>query len=101
MQAMSPQEQSIEPTKEEKERERRFIAAIIHADKAVLSELYREGMGVAAVNARAAHLGLTSEVIKLCRLNGTLPATRTCVKCDVRFLSAGPQNRLCKRCPPR
>jgi hypothetical protein len=95
------QQQPIEPTSEEKELDRRFIAAFIHSDQELLGELYREGLSVEAVNARAARMGLTSEFIKRCRLIGTLPAMRKCIKCDAPFLSAGAHNRLCKRCPPR
>lgn len=93
--------QPIEPTNEEKELDRRFIVAFLHPEQNLLSDLYREGLSVEAVNARAARMGLTSEFIKQCRLTGTQPAMRKCIKCDARFLSAGPHNRLCKRCPPR
>lgn len=91
---------TIEPTKEEKELDRRVIAAVVHADQALFSELNREGLSVEDVNARAARLGVTTELLKRCRLSGTLPQRRKCIKCDLPFLSVGPQNRLCKRCPP-
>jgi len=78
-----------------------LIAAFMSTDHNLLSALYREDSGIEAVNARAADMGLTTEMIKRCRLIGTLPRMRECIKCDARFLSAGPHNRLCKRCPPR
>jgi uncharacterized paraquat-inducible protein A len=93
--------QPIETTTEDAELDRRFIAAFIHPDQGLLNALYSEGLSVEAVNARAARMGLTSEFIKRCRLTGTQPDMRKCIKCDARFLSAGPHNRLCKRCPPR
>lgn len=101
MQSTTTQRESIEPTAEDKELDRRLIAAFMSSDQELLSALYREESSIEAVNARAAGMGLTSELIKRCRLIGTLPAMRKCIKCDVRFLSAGPHNRLCKRCPPR
>ena len=93
--------QPIDTTREDEELERRFIAAFIHPEQGQLKALYREGSSVEAVNARAARMGLTTELIKRCRLTGVLPEMRICIKCDARFLSAGPHNRLCKRCPPR
>ena len=78
-----------------------MIAAFMSTDQDLLSALYREDTSIEALNARAADIGLTSELIKRCRLIGTLPQMRKCIKCDARFLSAGPHNRLCKRCPPR
>lgn len=73
----------------------------MYPDKELLKQLYREALSVEAVNARAVRMGLTDELIKRCRLIGTLPDMRTSIKCDARFLSAGHHNRLCKRCPPR
>ena len=91
----------VQVTNEEKELDRRFIEAFMHPEQHLLSALYRDGMSVEEVNVRAARMGLTSEFIKRCRLTRTLPGMRMCIRCDVRFLSAGPHNRLCKRCPPR
>jgi hypothetical protein len=81
--------------------DRQIIAALVHTERSLLDALYREGLTAEAVNARAGQLGLTTEFIKRCRLTGTQPSLRSCIKCDARFLSAGPQNRLCRRCPPR
>jgi uncharacterized paraquat-inducible protein A len=79
-----------------------IIAALVDPEPGLLNALYRTStLTKQAVNTRAEQLGLTSDFIKRCRLTGTRPSLRTCVKCDVRFLSAGPQNRLCRRCPPR
>jgi uncharacterized paraquat-inducible protein A len=93
--------QQNELTAADPEMDRRIIEALVHPDEALLNALYRSGMTAEAVTARAASLSLTNEFIKQCRLTGTRPGMRSCVKCDARFLSAGPQNRLCRRCPPR
>jgi hypothetical protein len=98
---MRPATQAIETTIEESELDRQFIDAFIDPDQELMRALYQGGMTTEAVNARAARLGLTSEFIKRCRLTGTRPSMRKCIKCDARFLSAGPQNRLCRKCPPR
>jgi hypothetical protein len=55
----------------------------------------------ASVREHAHALGLTWGFIKQCRLSGSRPAMRTCIKCDARFLSSGVDNRLCRHCPPR
>jgi hypothetical protein len=81
--------------------DRQIIAALISPEQGLLKALYSSGLTAEAINARAARLGLTNDFIKRCRLTGTLPGLRQCIKCDARFLSAGPQNRLCRRCPPR
>jgi len=78
-----------------------IIAALIDTEQRLLNALYRDGVSKQLVTARAAKLGLTQEFIKRCRLTGTRPSLRTCIKCDASFLSAGPHNRLCRRCPPR
>ena len=83
------------------ETDRRIIEALVHPEQHLLNALYRNGLTAEAIGACAVRLSLTDEFIKRCRLTGTVPAMRRCVKCDVRFLSAGPQNRLCKKCPPR
>jgi hypothetical protein len=89
------------PDVDRPEVDRQIIAALIHTEPALLHALYRTGISKEAVNARAARLGLTNEFIKRCRLTGIRPSLRKCIKCDASFLSAGPQNRLCRRCPPR
>jgi uncharacterized paraquat-inducible protein A len=95
------QQTEVAPLENSPEVDRQIIAALIHPEQALLKALYSSGMTAEAVNARAARLGLTSDFIKRCRLTGTQPGLRQCIKCDARFLSAGPQNRLCRRCPPR
>ena len=91
----------IEATSDDADLERRVIAAVVHPEQGLLKALHRNGMSPEAVNARAVRMGLTNELIKNSRLTGVLPEIRACVKCDVRFLSAGSHNRLCKRCLPR
>jgi hypothetical protein len=93
--------QPIDTTVEDTEIDLRIIEALVHPEQDLLNALYRSGVTVETVTARAARLSLTNEFIKRCRLTGTQPGMRRCVKCDARFLSAGPQNRLCRKCPPR
>lgn len=88
-------------TPDSPEVDRRIIAALLDTEHELLNALYRSGLTAEVVSARAARLGLTNEFIKRCRLTGTQPSLRLCIKCDVKFLSAGPQNRLCRRCQPR
>jgi len=90
-----------EPACEDKELERRLIAAFVHPEQGQLSALYRESASVEAVNARAVRLGLTTELIRNSRLTGVMPEMRLCIQCDARFLSAGRHNRRCKRCLAR
>lgn len=73
----------------------------MHPDQDLLQSLYRSGMTSEGIQARAAQLSLTSDFIKRCRLSRAQPDLRLCVKCDARFLSAGPQNRVCRKCQPR
>ncbi len=98
---MAAQPSNTPSTPNTPELDREIVAALIHKEQALLDDLHRRGLTEAALNERAGQLGLTSELIKRCRLAGTQPSLRTCVKCDARFLSAGPHNRLCRRCPPR
>jgi uncharacterized paraquat-inducible protein A len=93
--------QPLDTSAEDPEIDRRIIEALVHPEQDLLNALYRSGLTAETVSARAARLSLTNEFIKRCRLTGTQPGMRRCVKCDARFLSAGPQNRLCRKCPPR
>jgi hypothetical protein len=90
-----------ESTVEQSEIDRRIIEALVHPQRELIGELYRSGMTAEEVSARAAQLSLTNELIKRCRLIGTVPSMRSCLECSARFLSAGPHNRRCKKCPPR
>jgi hypothetical protein len=92
---------ALPPSVEQIEIDRRIIEALVHPERRLLDALYRSGMTAEAVSARAAELCLTNEVIKRCRLTGTLPRMRACLECGARFLSAGSHNRRCKKCPPR
>lgn len=78
--------------------DQRIIDCLVAGDKEQLNALSSDGGGEAAIRARAKALGLTNEFIKKCRLSGTQPALRGCMKCDTSFLSWGLQNRLCRRC---
>jgi len=81
--------------------DQRIIDSLISEDMSVLRYLSACGVNEASVRAHARALGMTHEFIKQCRLSGTRPAMRTCVKCDATFLSSGIHNRLCHRCIPR
>ena len=81
--------------------DRSIIEALVHPEPNLLDALYRSGLTAEAISARAAELCLTNEVIKRCRLTGTVPSMRPCLECGTRFLSAGSHNRRCKKCPPR
>ncbi|MDH5673824.1 MAG: hypothetical protein OEZ06_16830 [Myxococcales bacterium] len=81
--------------------EQRIIDAIVAHDAPQFGELTRSGISREAICDHARRLGLTDRMIKECRLSGTQPAMRLCMKCDARFLSSGIHNRLCRRCPPR
>lgn len=81
--------------------EQRIIKGLIADDSAMFRELSRSGVNAAAVRAYARALGMTHAFIKECRLSGSRPAMRQCIRCDARFLSSGIHNRLCRRCPHR
>jgi hypothetical protein len=88
-------------TVEQIEIDRKIIEALVHPERGLLDALYRSGLTEEAVSARAAELCVTNEVIKRCRLTGTVPRMRPCLECGARFLSVGSHNRRCKKCPPR
>ncbi len=79
------------------EADRRIIAAFVASDDPSLDGLV-PGLDEAEVRRRAAAIGLTREVLRDARLFDVRLAMRECVRCDERFLSTGPQNRLCRRC---
>lgn len=80
------------------ETDQQIIDAIVGDERALLHELSLQGVSREAVRSRAVELGLTNEFIRQCRLSGSRPAMRVCIKCDAAFLSAGTHNRLCRRC---
>ena len=90
-----------DPTAEQVSIDQSIIEALVHPDRDLLDALYRSGLTAEAVSARAAQLCLTNDVIRRCRLTGTMPSMRHCLACDARFLSAGSHNRRCKKCAPR
>ncbi len=81
--------------------DQRIIEALVAHDSPHFKELTDQGVSRESIRAHARNLGLTDRFIKECRLTGSRPAMRVCVKCDTRFLSSGIHNRLCRRCPPR
>ncbi|MFI5307241.1 MAG: hypothetical protein ACHQ53_07815 [Polyangiales bacterium] len=78
--------------------DQQIIDAIVSEGHALLRELSQRGVSREAVRARAGQIGLTKEFVRRCRLSGSTPAMRVCMKCDALFLSAGKHNRLCRRC---
>jgi hypothetical protein len=81
--------------------DQRIIDALVSDDPKLLGALTHGGVTRADIDAHARALGVTDRFIKECRLSGSRPAMRSCVKCDARFLSSGVHNRLCRRCPAR
>lgn len=90
-----------DPTADQGSIDQSIIEALVNPERHLLDALYRSGMTAEAVSARAAELCLTNEVVKRCRLTGTMPSMRPCLECDARFLSLGSHNRRCKKCRPR
>jgi hypothetical protein len=78
----------------------RILRGMVEDEVACLREMVEHGHPAPTVRARAAHLGLTEQIVLRCRLAGTSPSMRDCLACERRFLSTGPQHRLCKRCRP-
>jgi hypothetical protein len=81
--------------------DQRIIASFVADDTQLFHELSDRGVNEESVRAHARAIGITHEFIKECRLSGSRPAMRVCIKCDARFLSSGIHNRLCRRCCPR
>jgi hypothetical protein len=81
--------------------DQRIIEGLVSEDTTVFRQLSANGVDEASVRAHAHALGVTHEFIKQCRLSGSRPAMRTCIKCDATFLSFGIHNRLCHRCGSR
>lgn len=88
---------SLEHTPENQQ----IIDAIIEGESTVRLEHTPWASDWDMVLQRGRQLGITDRFIKECRLSGTRPAVRRCVKCDVGFLSSGIHNRVCQRCRSR
>lgn len=83
-------------------REQRIIDLTIAGDQEALRRFSkRTGTELKAVRAKARKLGLTPRVVKGCRLAGTHPKLRDCLRCAERFLSMGRHNRMCRGCARR
>ncbi|MEZ4449162.1 MAG: hypothetical protein R3B09_06755 [Nannocystaceae bacterium] len=80
--------------------DRRIIDAFIEDDDPRLDALV-PGLDAEGIRRRAGEIGLTRELVRDARLSGVRLAMRACIRCDDRFLSVGPQNRLCRRCSRR
>ena len=80
--------------------EQRIIDGFLADDADQLAAVAADVGGDAALRHRAKAMGLTYDFIKRCRLSGSRPALRPCMRCDTKFLSWGVQNRLCRRCSP-
>jgi hypothetical protein len=81
--------------------DQRIIEGLVSDDSKLFRELSLRGVNEASIREHAHTLGMTKEFIKQCRLSGSRPAMRACIKCDATFLSSGIHNRLCPRCPRR
>lgn len=81
-----------------REQDARILRGLVEDEDGLLLEMRGLGFPATAVRARASRLGLTDQVVIRCRLAGTWPSMRSCLACERRFLSTGPQRRLCKRC---
>ncbi len=79
----------------------RIIDAFVDGEPDAWKALTDTGVSDADLQAHAQGLGLTQEFRKKCRLSGSRPALRVCMKCDEKFLSSGLHNRLCSHCAPR
>lgn len=84
-----------------RQQDERILRGLIEDEVALLHEMSTGGHTPASVRARAAHLGLTEQIVIRCRLAGTWPSMRECLACEARFLSTGSHHRLCKRCRPQ
>lgn len=82
------------------ELDEQILRGLVEDEAALLREMVEHGHPAPSVRARAAHLGLTDQIVLRCRLAGTWPSMRECLACERRFLSTGRQHRLCKRCRP-
>ena len=78
-----------------------ILRGLVEDEVALLSEMSAHGHPASAVRARAAHLGLTHQIVMRCRLAGSWPSMRECLACELRFLSMGSHHRLCRRCQPQ
>lgn len=78
-----------------------ILRGLVEDEVALLREMSAHGHSASSVRARATHLGLTQQVVMRCRLAGSWPSMRTCLACELRFLSMGSHHRLCKRCQPQ
>lgn len=90
-----------DPPDEQASIDQSILEALVNPEPTLLDALYRSGMTAEAVSARAAQLCLTNDIVKRCRLSGTIPSMRPCLECGARFLSLGSHNRRCKKCRPR
>lgn len=81
--------------------DQQIIDAFVADDGIGSGSLAPDSVSESLIRDRARVLGLTKEFTKKCRRSGSRAAMRTCMKCDLRFLSAGIHNRLCQRCRPR
>lgn len=84
-----------------RQQDEQILRGLVENEAALLHEMSTRGHSPAAVRARAAHLGLTEQIVLRCRLAGTWPSMRECLACEARFLSTGVHHRLCRRCRPQ
>lgn len=78
--------------------DQQIIDGFLGDQQALLGRLAKVGFCRKSVLERALDLGITKELVRQCRIGGAALSMRRCLSCDERFLSHGPQNRLCHRC---
>jgi hypothetical protein len=83
------------------QKDEQILRGMVQDEAALLHDMSVRGHPEWAVRARAAHLGLTQQIVIRCRLAGSWPSMRECLACELRFLSMGSHHRLCKRCQPQ
>jgi hypothetical protein len=81
--------------------DQQIIKGLLVDQEATLRELAKAGFPRSVVLDRAGKLGLTSDLLKMHRLDRLDVSVRRCLNCDEAFLSLGMQNRLCSRCRKR
>lgn len=78
--------------------DKRIIDGVLGDRETMLRELAEAGFSKKAVLDRASSLGLTRAFISRCQVGAVSAQVRRCLRCEERFVSLGPQNRLCRRC---
>ena len=81
--------------------DKRIIEGFLGDREEMIRDLAQAGFSRRAVLDRATTLGLTRDFLAQCKKGGVDVLVRQCLRCEQRFVSLGPQNRLCRRCLTR